>query len=382
MTRVIEDQGWSPACVDVKFVVGDVCYRELVEESKNGVKIEFSVRNNGEIELYSFVVSVESEKQIKSSVTDVLEISNFEPKRISSDFIELDSEIEKIRFSPRIKIDKNIFFCEDRGFSVYDYQIGACVGEEDTTPPLRSNGAPTGNLPAGTTQTTISLTTDESATCRYSTSLGIAYASMTNTFSTTGGTSHSQLITGLVDGGNYNYYVRCNDTLGNYNTDDYAISFRIVSPGVERDNTPRTCSQAWGFDCGELCSFEQDNTYDSCNNCNQTDERINEIYLNATSVLGFEYIRAICEYYTSEKSDSEMYVYYRNSTTSSWQPKCAGSTSGIDLTIRNWTPCDIRVDNVAGEHQVRCIINYEGTDSSCQIGSWFDHDDVNFSVIF
>ena len=40
----------------------------------------------------------------------------------------------------------------------------------DTTPPVRSVGAPAGTVAAGTTQTVISLATDEAATCRYATS--------------------------------------------------------------------------------------------------------------------------------------------------------------------------------------------------------------------
>ena len=39
----------------------------------------------------------------------------------------------------------------------------------DATPPARSNGQPSGTLPAGTTQTTLSLTTNENATCQYGT---------------------------------------------------------------------------------------------------------------------------------------------------------------------------------------------------------------------
>ena len=31
-------------------------------------------------------------------------------------------------------------------------------------------------------------------------------------FGTTGGTSHSENISGLIDGGSYSYYVRCEDT--------------------------------------------------------------------------------------------------------------------------------------------------------------------------
>ena len=39
-------------------------------------------------------------------------------------------------------------------------------------PPVRSNGQPTGVLPAGTTQTNLSLSTNENATCRYSLQAG------------------------------------------------------------------------------------------------------------------------------------------------------------------------------------------------------------------
>ncbi len=96
---------------------------------------------------------------------------------------------------------------------------------EDKTPPVRSSGSPSGNLLAGTTQTTISLTTNEAATCKYGTTANTAYGSIANTFSTTGGTSHSQLITGLSDGNNYNYYVRCQDSSHKDNTNDYVKRF-------------------------------------------------------------------------------------------------------------------------------------------------------------
>ena len=55
--------------------------------------------------------------------------------------------------------------------------------------------AGTGTLPAGIIQTNLSLTTDESATCRYATTAGVAYASMPNSFTTTGATSHSTTAT-------------------------------------------------------------------------------------------------------------------------------------------------------------------------------------------
>ena len=99
------------------------------------------------------------------------------------------------------------------------------------TPPVRSSGSPTGTLPAGTTATTLSLTTNENATCKYSTTAGISYDSMTNTFTSTGQTSHSTSITGLVGGQTYKYYARCKDAAGNKNTDDYLITFSVASSG-------------------------------------------------------------------------------------------------------------------------------------------------------
>lgn len=108
-----------------------------------------------------------------------------------------------------------------------------CLGQPvDTTPPVRSNGSPSGALSAGTTQTTISLNTDEAATCKYATSAGVSYASMPNTFTTTGSTSHSTTVTGLTNGGSYTYYARCQDKASptpNTNTDDFLISFTVSS---------------------------------------------------------------------------------------------------------------------------------------------------------
>ncbi|MFH1661923.1 MAG: hypothetical protein ABIA02_02410, partial [Candidatus Falkowbacteria bacterium] len=97
--------------------------------------------------------------------------------------------------------------------------------------PSISGGSPSSDLSSTTTSTTISLTTNENSTCKYSTSSGTAYASITNTFSTTGATSHSQTITGLTAGTSYVYYIRCQDGDGNSNTDDYSISFSILSGG-------------------------------------------------------------------------------------------------------------------------------------------------------
>jgi hypothetical protein len=98
----------------------------------------------------------------------------------------------------------------------------------DISPPVRANGRPSGTLAAGTAVATLSLMTNENATCRYSASAGVLYGSMTN-FAATGGTSHSTLVAGLVDGESYTYYVRCQDAALNANPDDFAIAFSVAS---------------------------------------------------------------------------------------------------------------------------------------------------------
>lgn len=97
----------------------------------------------------------------------------------------------------------------------------------DETAPVRSAGSPSGSL-AYSSNTTLSVTTNENATCAYSTAADTAYGSMT-AFTTTGTTSHSVSITGLERSRVYDYYVRCQDGLGNTNTDDYVISFTTTA---------------------------------------------------------------------------------------------------------------------------------------------------------
>src|SRR5205814_9540919 len=96
--------------------------------------------------------------------------------------------------------------------------------------PVRSNGQPSGSLPAGTTQTTIGVTTNEPASCRYATTAGVAYAAMPSPFATTGGTAHSTLITAPANGGSSLFDVRCQDAAGHANTNDVAIVFSIAVP--------------------------------------------------------------------------------------------------------------------------------------------------------
>ncbi len=110
-----------------------------------------------------------------------------------------------------------------------------------TAPVVSDNGSSSGELAAGTTQATLAVSTNENAQCRYGTTSGTAFASMTDIFSTTGTsssvTSHTTTITGLTDSTNYTYYVRCIDVNGNANLSDLTISFSVAS-GVSTGGSP------------------------------------------------------------------------------------------------------------------------------------------------
>lgn len=96
----------------------------------------------------------------------------------------------------------------------------------DTAPPLRSGGEPSGTLDYAVTTATLTMTTDEAATCKFAIVPGVAYDAMTGVFSGTG-TVHLRLLTGLMQRNNYRYEVRCMDDVGNIDATDYEIAFSV-----------------------------------------------------------------------------------------------------------------------------------------------------------
>ena len=105
----------------------------------------------------------------------------------------------------------NVATDADRTFTTLD---------QDTTALRLSNPIPATSsvLPAGTTFTTLGVTTDEQTTCRYTSTTNTAYDAMSTSFASTGSTTHSTTLTGLSDGGAYSYYVRRQDGSGNVNS--------------------------------------------------------------------------------------------------------------------------------------------------------------------
>jgi hypothetical protein len=123
--------------------------------------------------------------------------------------------------------------CEERmGESERNCPADCSSKPKDTTPPERFNGLPNGVLPAGTTQTEMSLATNENATCKYSANSGVAFPAMDGKFSKTDNKNHSVVLKDLTSGKKYNYFVKCKDRSDNENADDYKISFSVADPAA------------------------------------------------------------------------------------------------------------------------------------------------------
>jgi hypothetical protein len=134
--------------------------------------------------------------------------------------------------------DMNIFGRVYIGFGGSGYAYGDIASSlahssADTTPPVVTITAPSGQLAANTGSTALTVTTSVNATCAWSNTANVAFASMT-AFTTTGLTSHSTTLSGLANGTSYTTYVKCKDTNGNISADSptsYSVASASTSSG-------------------------------------------------------------------------------------------------------------------------------------------------------
>lgn len=123
-----------------------------------------------------------------------------------------------------------ITYANDQTFNKSnEYNVTSGPPAPDNTAPTITNFSPsTGTvLTAGTQQVDMTVTTNENATCKWSTSASATYSSMTETFTGAGSTSHNYPLLGLTNGQSYTRYVRCQDTAGNAMASSTAVSFSV-----------------------------------------------------------------------------------------------------------------------------------------------------------
>jgi hypothetical protein len=144
------------------------------------------------------------------------------------------------------------------------------VASEDLTPPEISKGNPSGAIPPGTTETTMSVITNENAQCRYSTGENILFNNKSPNFNDGDGLTHTAVISGLVEGNTYTYYVRCKDDAGNISskdTTDYSFSFWVGKSSTPDNGTydsdPNNQQDASRYSVSGGCSLSGGKTNDN-----------------------------------------------------------------------------------------------------------------------
>jgi len=116
----------------------------------------------------------------------------------------------------------------------------------DITPPVISNGTPTGIINYG--EITVAVLTNENATCKINND-DAAWESMGDLFRVTGGRKHtiSRESGEPFSNGPYTFYIRCKDAVGNVNQQSYVISFTVnVTGPTPTPSANITCTDSDG----------------------------------------------------------------------------------------------------------------------------------------
>ena len=114
------------------------------------------------------------------------------------------------------------------GESEWDVGADQVAAESAEEPPFRFAGEPSGVVAGGGWQVALGLATNEPAICRWSHEPGTSYGTMTETFSATGGRQHSTPFIDPIADQDYSFFVRCIDSLGHANLDDFEIAFTFA----------------------------------------------------------------------------------------------------------------------------------------------------------
>ncbi len=260
-------------------------------------------------------------------------------------------------------------------------EITFSIAEEvivDATPPVISNAKPTGELAAGTTEATLEIETDETATCKYDTT-DADFDTLANTFSATGSAIHTQLITGLTDNTSYTFYVRCADDFDNKNTTSTEITFSVAEEIIV-DSTPSVISNV--KPSGELAftttGVSLEVTTDETASCKYGDADADFDSLANAMNSGDGLVHT--KFVTGLSSGNE-YTYYVRCNDSAGNAN--GESTVISFTIAeepvvNNNPRDeLFMDRISGTRWYIAPVNAAGTNFEYDIrGNWSDENDV------
>lgn len=170
----------------------------------------------------------------------------------------LDVYVEDVYFFTNISSSAKIYFNGNSLTSVVlsegqSYTFTTSSAPADTTPPSPTLTSAT----TGADSASVGITTDEPATCRYSASPNMPYASMTGNIGSGFLTAHTAVFTNLTPGNYYTFYVRCADQNGNANQNDYVIGPFSIPPVACTADAKLCPDGSYVGRTGTNCEFEE-----------------------------------------------------------------------------------------------------------------------------
>lgn len=233
----------------MNFKAGDANFSKIFNTSTNETKIS----GFGLAKFYSFI------SRIGTRTKDFVwvDVNDFVPQGSYSAKITLPSVYDNVYWckepknDPSCSVLKNstislacatpinppCYRVEGSKTAIYLSSFSGGGGGDDVSPPVITFNDPSNNtiFNKGTTFFILSLFTDEPAQCRYNTTAGQAFADMTmfdfTSTETQSTQTHNTLMTGLENGKNYTYYIKCKDLSPQQNvmTTDYVLSYSVAA---------------------------------------------------------------------------------------------------------------------------------------------------------
>ena len=162
-----------------------------------------------------------------------------------------------LRLTDETTMDTSKIFYSSEAINVVDrpsleitYEL---ANPQDVSAPIILLSTPSGILPQDTTSATLSVKTNENATCKYSKTVDISYEAMTGNLINSNYQDHAVTLSGLTPG-SHNYYVKCIDFSSNVMAFDHAVLFSItpdLTPPAQITNlsisncTSNSCALSW-----------------------------------------------------------------------------------------------------------------------------------------
>jgi len=195
----------------------NIPYLSIVS-SKNGSKNYINVVNRSQDKAILATIRT----NIDYNMVRVAEIA---PSSMESHPYRDDGFKENITTQEKVLNVNGDFNYNFKPFSVTTFEF-------NITAPLVSGGYPASNLAANTKFTTLRVSTDKPATCRYGLVPKLSFVEMSaQPLVSVTGMKHTVTVPGLKNGQTYTYYIKCQNAAGASNSVDYLIKFKVDSPG-------------------------------------------------------------------------------------------------------------------------------------------------------